>query len=141
MLTLENLWQSVVKDKIMDIYDDGTDRYCIYKGCKITKTLEGVYIYNCSTGSNSFAKLSRRQLTPFLTYGFRLGVEYLRLDNFRTEILLLNLLIKDLDKAYKKSNVLKAKKRRTLLQNQAIELITHLNKIKSHGNNNKEIDV
>jgi hypothetical protein len=140
MITLDDLWQSVVKDKIMDIYVDDTDKYCIYKGCKITKTLAGIDIHNCNTGSDNFAKLSRRQLKPFLTYGFRLGAEYLRLDNFRTEIMLLDLKIRDLDKAQKKSNMLKAKKRRTLLQNQAIELITHLNKIKSHGNN-KEIDV
>ena len=140
MLTLDDLWQSVVKDKMMDVYVDEADKYCIYKGCKITKTLAGVDIHNCNTGSNNFAKLSKRQLAPFLTYGFRLGVEYLRLDNFRTEIMLLNLKINDLQKANKTSTLLKAKKRRTLLQNQATELINHLNQIKSNGNN-KKIDV
>tara|TARA_Y100001973_G_C5203976_1_gene339994 strand:+ start:2096 stop:2518 length:423 start_codon:yes stop_codon:yes gene_type:complete len=133
MLSLEDLWASIVKDIHMDIYNDDKGMYCIYRGCRIFRHKETIKLYNCNTGSDNFALLSARQLQPFLSYGFKIGAEYLRLDNYRTEIMLLDLIILDMEKEGKSSELLKAKKRRTLLQNQAEELNNYLNKIKSHG--------
>ena len=118
MLTLTKIFSNVSKDKFLDIYttDDG-EVYCLYNGCKISKKGGRIKIYNLNTGGGTFAPLSERQILPFRMYGFRAGTEYLRIDNMRTEINLLDMEVKRLGRDGNTPDLLKAKKRRTLLEN------------------------
>ena len=131
MLTLTKIFQSVIKDKWLDTYsnDDG-EVYCLHNGCKIAKRSGRISIYNLNTGGGTFAPLSERQILPFRMYGFRAGTEYLRINNMRTEIHLLDMEVKKLTRTKDTPQLLKAKKRRTLLEN---KLHDELFEIKRQG--------
>ena len=118
MLTLTKIFSNVIKDKFLDKYstDDG-ERYCLFNGCKISKKGGRVKLFNLNTGGGTFAPLSERQILPFRMYGFRAGTEYLRIDNMRTEINLLDMEVKRLGRDGNTPDHLKAKKRRTPLEN------------------------
>tara|TARA_R110000751_G_scaffold1961_3_gene7223 strand:- start:374 stop:772 length:399 start_codon:yes stop_codon:yes gene_type:complete len=118
MLTLTKIFSNVIKDKFLDKFstDDG-ERYCLHNGCKISKKGGRIKLFNLNTGGGTFAPLSERQILPFRMYGFRAGTEYLRIDNMRTEINLLDMEVKRLGRGGNTPDLLKAKKRRTLLEN------------------------
>ena len=118
MLTLTKIFSNVIKDKFLDKFstDDG-ERYCLHNGCKISKKGGRIKLFNLNTGGGTFAPLSERQILPFRMYGFRAGTEYLRIDNMRTEINLLDMEVKRLGRDGNTPDLLKAKKRRTLLEN------------------------
>ena len=119
MLTLTKLFASVVKDRWLDKYSsDEGEVYCLYNGCKISKKGGRIKIYNLNTGGGTFAPLSERQILPFRMYGFKAGTEYLNIDNIKTEINLLSMEIKKMSRGGNTPDLLKAKKRRTLLENQ-----------------------
>ena len=127
----EELWLSIVKDRFIDVYNHEEGMYTIYNGCKVTNVKGRIRFYNCNTGADSFAELSDRQMELFYKHGFHAGVELLKLDNCRTEVMLLDIQIL---RAEKQSETLKLKKRRTLLQNQ-------INQIKSNYYGNKKINI
>lgn len=117
MLTLTKIFANVIKDKYLDKYSDDGEKYCLYNGCKISNKGGKIKLYNLNTGGGTFATLSERQILPFKLYGFRAGTEYLRIDNMRTEINLLDMEVKRLGRDGNTPDLLKAKKRRTLLEN------------------------
>jgi len=122
MLTLAKVFARVVSDKWLDKYkSEGGEVYCLHNGCKISKKGGMIKIYNLNTGGGTFARLSDRQMLPFRMYGFRAGTEYLNIDNIRTEIMVLAMEIKKMSRNAQSPGLLKAKKRRTLLENQLHE--------------------
>ena len=127
----EDLWGSIMRDRFIDVYNYEEGMYTIYNGCKVSMSKGRVRFYNCNTGADSFAELSERQMQPFYKHGFYVGVELLKLDNYETEVMLLDIKIL---RAEKQSETLKLKKRRTLLQNQ-------INQIKSNYYGNKKINI
>jgi len=116
-MTFEDLWNEVMGDIRLDKYGTKTKTYCIHNGCKIINNKGVISIYNCNTGGNTFAPLSPLQLKPFLQHGFKVGTEYLVIDNVRTEIMLLGVQIRRNERLKNIVETLKLKKRKTLLSN------------------------
>jgi|TARA_R110002020_G_scaffold5785_3_gene23737 hypothetical protein len=116
-MTKNQLWEEVKRDIHIDKFFTNDTTYCLYNGCKISYRSGEVDLYNCNTGGNTFAPLSLRQMQPFLKYGFKVGTEYLALDNVRTEVMLLDVLIRKCERESNILDLLKLKKRKTLLSN------------------------
>ena len=116
-MTLQELWQEVKRDNHLDKFRCGETHYCLYNGCKISRSGERVVIHNCNTGGGTFALVSPRQMQMFLRYGFREGTQYLALDNLKTEVMLLDVEIRRCERTQNILDLLKLKKRKTLLTN------------------------
>ena len=113
----QELWMEVKRDIHVDKFFSKNATYCLYNGCKISYTNGNVELFNCNTGGNTFAPLSQRQMQPFLEHGFKTGTEYLAIDNVRTEVMLLDVLVRKCERENNILDLLKLKKRKTLLSN------------------------
>jgi hypothetical protein len=111
------VWQEVQRDIHLDKFISGATTYCLHNGCKIAHSGKRVAIYNCNTGGGTFALVSPRQMQMFLDHGFREGTEYLALDNVKTEVMLLDVQIRRCERTKNVLDLLKLKKRKTLLSN------------------------